>query len=152
MSIHKDIQYKKDNNETWSDWNNRFDNNEHKRDYIYDTIYTYCKSTLKPLALGHSSFGQRGFASLNLEEGTINPPLEVKECSSIPVPPKEVKECKPKGLDLPLTDIKIALEITDIIININIKDLIILLDNTELLNEKIKEVYKIVCDAEKSNH
>jgi hypothetical protein len=95
MSIHKDIQYKKDNNETWSDWNNRFDNNEHKRDYIYDTIYTYCKSTLEPLAL-----------------------------------------------DLPSADMKIALEITDIIINIDIKDLIILLENTELLNEKIKEVYK----------
>ena len=101
MSIHKDIQYKKDDNETWSDWNNRFDNNEHKRDYIYDTIYTYCKSTLESLALS----------------------------------------CKPEGLDLPSADIKIALEITDIIINIDIKDLIILLENTELLNEKIKEVY-----------
>jgi hypothetical protein len=95
MSIDKDIQYKKDDNETWSDWNNRFDNNEHKRDYIYDTIYTHCKSTLE---------------------------------TSI--------------------DMKIALDITDIIININIKELIILLENTELLNKKIKEVYKIVCDAE----
>ena len=99
MSINKDIQYKKEDNETWSDWNNRFDNNEHKRDYIYDTIYTYCKSTLEPL-----------------------------------------------------TDMKIALDITDIIINIDIKDLIILLENTELLNKKIKEVYKIVCDTKKSNH
>ena len=44
-----DILYKKKDNETWSDWNNRFDNNEHKRDYIYDTIYTHCKSTLEPL-------------------------------------------------------------------------------------------------------
>ena len=95
MSINKDIQYKKEDNETWSDWNNRFDNNEHKRDYIYDTIYTHCKSTLE---------------------------------TSI--------------------DMKIALDITDIIININIKELIILLENTELLNKKIKEVYKIVCDAE----
>ena len=95
MSINKDIQYKKEDNETWSDWNNRFDNNEHKRDYIYDTIYTHCKSTLE---------------------------------TSI--------------------DMKIALDITDIIINIDIKELIILLENTELLNEKIKEVYKIVCDAE----
>ena len=96
MSINKDIQYKKEDNETWSDWNNRFDNNEHKRDYIYDTIYTHCKSTLAE----------------------------------------------------PTNKMKIALDITDIIINIDIKDLIILLENTELLNEKIKEVYKIVCDAE----
>ena len=96
MSIDKDILYKKKDNETWSDWNNRFHYyDEHKRDYIYDTIYTYCKSTLEPL-----------------------------------------------------TDMKIALDITDIIINIDIKDLIILLENTELLNKKIKEVYKIVCDAE----
>ncbi len=95
MLTYKDIQYKKEDNETWSDWNNRFDNNEHKRDYIYDTIYTYCKSTLEPLAL-----------------------------------------------DLPSIDMKIALEITDIIINIDIKEMIILLENTELLNEKIKEVYK----------
>ena len=96
MSIDKDILYKKKDNETWSDWNNRFHYyDEHKRDYIYDTIYTHCKSTLE---------------------------------TSI--------------------DMKIALDITDIIINIDIKELIILLENTELLNKKIKEVYKIVCDAE----
>mgnify|MGYP000285844549 CR=1 FL=1 len=46
----------------------------------------YLKSN--SLALGHSS----------LEEGTINPPKEVKGCSSIPVP---FRGCKPKGLDLP---------------------------------------------------
>ncbi len=115
MSIDKDILYKKKDNETWSDWYNRFHYyDEHKRDYIYDTIYTHCKSDLlllvKPLALG----------------------------------------CKSEELDLPLATnkMKIALDITDIIINIDIKDLIILLENTELLNEKIKEVYKIVCDAE----
>ena len=101
MSIDKDIQYKKDDNETWSDWNNRFDNNEHKRDYIYDTIYTHCKSDL--LLLVKSSATNK---------------------------------------------IKIALDITDIIINIDIKELIILLENKELLNHKINEVYKIVCDTE----
>ena len=105
MSIHKDIQYKKEDNETWSDWNNRFDNNEHKRDYIYETIYVYCQSEFLIF---------------------VKPSVTNK--------------------------MKIALEITDIIINIDIKELIILLENIELLNHKIKEVYKIVCDAEKSNH
>ena len=106
MSIDKDILYKKKDNETWSDWNNRFHYyDEHKRDYIYDTIYTHCKSDL--LLLVKSSATNK---------------------------------------------IKIALDITDIIINIDIKELIILLENTELLNNKFKEVYKIVCDAEKSNY
>ena len=106
MSIDNDILYKKKDNETWSDWNNRFHYyDEHKRDYIYDTIYTHCKSDL--LLLVKSSATNK---------------------------------------------MKIALDITDIIINIDIKELIILLENTELLNHKIKEVYKIVCDAEKSNY
>jgi hypothetical protein len=102
MSISKEILYKKKDNETWSDWSNRFHYyDEHKRDYIYDTIYTHCKSDL----------------------------LHLVEPSST-------------------NKIKIALDITDIIINIDIQELISMLENTELLNNKIKELYKIVCDAE----
>ena len=39
MSTFKDILYKKEDNETWSEWNNRLDNNEDKLDYIGETIY-----------------------------------------------------------------------------------------------------------------
>jgi hypothetical protein len=127
MSIDKDILYKKKDNETWSDWNNRFHYyDEHKRDYIYDTIYTHCKSDLLLLVE----------PSKRLRDAKHLCPLALG--------------CKPEGLDLPLATnkMKIALDITDIIINIDIKELIILLENTELLNDKFKEVYKIVCDTE----
>jgi hypothetical protein len=39
MSTFKDILYKKEDNETWSEWNNRLPTDEDKRDYIGETIY-----------------------------------------------------------------------------------------------------------------
>ena len=39
MSTFKDIMYKKEDNETWSEWNNRLPTDEDKRDYIGETIY-----------------------------------------------------------------------------------------------------------------
>lgn len=102
MSISKEILYKKKDDETWYDWSNRFNYyDEHKRDYIYDTIYKHCKSDLL---------------------------YRVEPLST--------------------NKIKIALDITDIIINIDIQELICMLENTELLNKKITELYKIVRDAE----
>ena len=41
MSTFKDILYKKEDNETWTEWNNRVpDNDEDKLDYIGETIYS----------------------------------------------------------------------------------------------------------------
>ncbi len=39
MSTFKDILYKKEDNETWSEWNNRLPTDDDKRDYIGETIY-----------------------------------------------------------------------------------------------------------------
>ena len=39
MSTFKDILYKKEVDETWTEWNNRLDNDEDKLDYIGETIY-----------------------------------------------------------------------------------------------------------------
>jgi hypothetical protein len=39
MTTYKDILYKKEDNETWTEWNNRLDNDEDKLDYIGETIY-----------------------------------------------------------------------------------------------------------------
>jgi hypothetical protein len=39
MSTFKDIMYKKEDNETWSEWNNRLPTDDDKRDYIGETIY-----------------------------------------------------------------------------------------------------------------
>ena len=39
MTTYKDILYKKEDNETWTEWNNRLDNHEDKLDYIGETIY-----------------------------------------------------------------------------------------------------------------
>ena len=39
MSTFKDILYKKEDNETWTEWNNRLDGDEDKLDYIEETIY-----------------------------------------------------------------------------------------------------------------
>lgn len=44
MSTYKDILYKKEENETWSEWTNRLDNDEDKLDYIDEIIYVYCQS------------------------------------------------------------------------------------------------------------
>lgn len=39
MSISKDILYKKEDDETWTEWNNRLPTNEDKLDYIGEAIY-----------------------------------------------------------------------------------------------------------------
>jgi len=39
MSLFKDITYKKNDDETWTEWNNRLDNDEDKLDYMGETIY-----------------------------------------------------------------------------------------------------------------
>ena len=39
MTTFKDITYKKEDDETWTEWNNRLDNDEDKLDYIGETIY-----------------------------------------------------------------------------------------------------------------
>jgi hypothetical protein len=39
MSTFKDILYKKNDDETWTEWNNRLDNDQDKLDYIGETIY-----------------------------------------------------------------------------------------------------------------
>jgi hypothetical protein len=39
MTTFKDIIYKKEDNETWTEWNNRLDNHEDKLDYIGEIIY-----------------------------------------------------------------------------------------------------------------
>jgi hypothetical protein len=39
MSEFKDILYKKNDDETWTDWNNRLPTDDDKRDYIGETIY-----------------------------------------------------------------------------------------------------------------
>lgn len=39
MSTFKDVLYKKEDNETWTEWNNRLPNDEDKLDYIGETIY-----------------------------------------------------------------------------------------------------------------
>ena len=42
MATFKDIMYKKEDNETWSEWTKRVpDNDEDKLDYIGETIYVY---------------------------------------------------------------------------------------------------------------
>ena len=51
MSTFKDITYKKNDDETWTEWSKRVpdwnkmvhDNDEDKLDYIEDTIYEYCQ-------------------------------------------------------------------------------------------------------------
>ena len=44
MSTFKDITYKKNHDETWTEWSKRVpDNDEDKLDYIEDTIYEYCQ-------------------------------------------------------------------------------------------------------------
>jgi hypothetical protein len=39
MSTFKDILYKKNDDETWAEWNNRLPTDDDKRDYIGETIY-----------------------------------------------------------------------------------------------------------------
>jgi len=39
MSTFKDITYKKNDDETWAEWNNRLPTDDDKRDYIGETIY-----------------------------------------------------------------------------------------------------------------
>jgi hypothetical protein len=91
MTTYKDILYKKEENETWSEWTNRLDNQEDKLDYIDETIYVYCQSS---------------------------------------------------GMTT-------ARKITDILLELGLKDLIILLENTELLDNKINEAYRVICEAKK---
>ena len=44
MSTFKDITYKKNDDETWTEWSKRVpDNDEDKLDYIEDIIYEYCQ-------------------------------------------------------------------------------------------------------------
>ena len=44
MSTFKDIMYKKNDDETWTEWSKRVpDNDDDKIDYIEDVIYEYCE-------------------------------------------------------------------------------------------------------------
>lgn len=90
METFKDILYKKNDNETWTEWNNRLPTNDDKLDYIGETIYNKCiwggKETV----------------------------------------------CK----------------ITDILLELGIEKLIPLLENEDLLEEKLEEAYRVVQKVE----
>ena len=86
MSTFKDITYKKNDDETWTEWTKRVpDNDEDKLDYIGETIY-----------------------------------VKIHE-----------------------NDKKNAGKISDLLLGLGIEDLIHLLENNELLDEKIKEAYEV---------
>ena len=92
MATYKDILYKMEDNETWTEWAKRVpDNDEDKLDYIAETIYDIC-----------------------IWDGKEN-----------------------------------AYKITDMMIDLGLEQLIPLLENEELLNAKIEEVYKkVLCQKE----
>ena len=91
MSTFKDILYKKNDDETWSEWTKRVpDNDEDKLDYIGETIYDIC-----------------------IWDGKEN-----------------------------------AYKITEMMIELGLEQLIPLLENEDLLNAKIEEVYKGLCQKE----
>ena len=90
MSTFKDILYKKDDNETWSEWSKRVpDNDEDKLDYIGETIYA------------------------------------------------KIHE----------NDKEKAGKITGMLLQIDLEELIYILNN-ELLDEKIKDAYEVLCEDE----
>jgi len=91
MATYKDILYKMEDNETWTEWAKRVpDNDEDKLDYIGETIYDIC-----------------------IWDGKEN-----------------------------------AYKITEIMIELGLEQLIPLLENEDLLNAKIEEVYKGLCQKE----
>ena len=92
MATYKDILYKMEDNETWTEWAKRVpDNDEDKLDYIAETIYDIC-----------------------------------------------IWDGKDK-----------AYKITEMMIELGLEQLIPLLENEDLLNEKIEEVYyKVLCQKE----
>ena len=91
MSTFKDITYKKNDDETWSEWSKRVpDNNEDKLDYIGESIYA-------------------------------------KICEN---------------------DKEKAGKITGMLLVMGVEDLIPLLENEELLEDKIKEAYQVLCEDE----
>jgi len=92
MATYKDILYKMEDNETWTEWTKRVpDNDEDKLDYIGETIYDIC-----------------------------------------------IWDGKDK-----------AYKITEMMIELGLEQLIPLLENEDLLNEKIEEVYyKVLCQKE----
>jgi hypothetical protein len=92
MATYKDILYKMEDNETWTEWAKRVpDNDEDKLDYIGETIYDIC-----------------------------------------------IWDGKDK-----------AYKITEMMIELGLEQLIPLLENEDLLNEKIEEIYnKVLCQKE----
>ena len=91
MATYKDILYKMEGNETWTEWAKRVpDNDEDKLDYIGETIYDICI----------------------------------------------------------WDDKKNAYKITEMMIELGLEQLIPLLENEDLLNAKIEEVYKGLCQKE----